>query len=80
MGDVNFHSLRHSYATFAIQAKNNVKTVQANMGHYSAAFTMDTYVSDQDFGKRAEAEDLSRYLQEQISAAKGSNLGSSADG
>ncbi len=50
------------------------------MGHYSAAFTMDTYVSDQDFGKRAEAEDLSRYLQEQISAAKGSNLGSSADG
>jgi hypothetical protein len=34
---------------------------------------------DQDFRKRAKAEDLSRYLQEQISAAKGSDLGSAAD-
>lgn len=79
MDDVNFHSLRHSYATFAIQAGNNVKTVQANMGHYSAAFTMDTYVSDQDSGKRAEAENFSHYIKDQILAVKGSDLGSSAD-
>lgn len=49
------------------------------MGHYSAAFTVDTYVSDQESGKRAEAEDLSSYIKDRILAAKGSDLGSAAD-
>ena len=44
-----FHDLRHSYAVFALEAGDNMKELQAALGHYSAAFTMNTYahVSDQ---------------------------------
>ena len=50
------------------------------MGHYSAAFTMDTYVADLDAGKQSEAEAMSKFLDGLNSAAKGSDLGSTADG
>jgi integrase len=38
-----FHDLRHSYAVAALQSGDDVKTVQANLGHHSAAFTLDQY-------------------------------------
>jgi len=38
-----FHDLRHSYATAALDAGDSMKNVQTNLGHYSSAFTMDTY-------------------------------------
>ena len=38
-----FHDLRHSYAVLALRAGNSIKDVQDSLGHYSAAFTMDTY-------------------------------------
>ena len=38
-----FHDLRHSYAVAALQAGDSVKNVQEQLGHYSSAFTMDTY-------------------------------------
>ena len=41
--DVHFHTLRHTYAITALQAGDNVKTVQQNLGHHTAAFTLDTY-------------------------------------
>lgn len=37
------HSLRHTYASIAIKSGADVKTVQAVMGHASAAETLDTY-------------------------------------
>lgn len=40
---VRFHDLRHTYAVNAIRAGDDVKTVQANMGHATAAFTLDKY-------------------------------------
>ncbi|MEG2650815.1 MAG: site-specific integrase, partial [Eubacterium sp.] len=41
--DLRFHDLRHTYAVASIQAGDDIKTVQENLGHHSAAFTMDTY-------------------------------------
>ena len=38
-----FHDLRHTYATTALANGVNVKDVQETLGHYSAAFTLDTY-------------------------------------
>ncbi len=38
-----FHDLRHSYAINALAAGDNVKSVADNLGHFSAAFTMDVY-------------------------------------
>lgn len=40
---VRFHDLRHTYAVNAIRAGDDVKTVQSNMGHATAAFTLDKY-------------------------------------
>lgn len=55
-----FHDLRHSYAVAALQAGDDIKTVQETLGHHTAAFTLDVYghVSDQmkkDSSKRMES-------------------------
>lgn len=38
-----FHGLRHYYASLLIHHRESVKTVQARLGHASAAETLDTY-------------------------------------
>lgn len=41
--NVRFHDLRHTYAVNAIRAGDDIKSVQGNLGHASAAFTLDRY-------------------------------------
>ncbi len=41
--DVRLHDLRHSYAVASIRSGDDIKTVQGNLGHASAAFTLDVY-------------------------------------
>jgi integrase len=41
--DARFHDLRHTYAVTALQEGDNIKTVQENLGHATAAFTLDVY-------------------------------------
>ena len=40
---VRFHDLRHTYAVNAIRAGDDIKTIQGNLGHSTAAFTLDKY-------------------------------------
>lgn len=40
---LRFHDLRHSYAVFALENGDNIKEIQTTLGHYSSAFTLDTY-------------------------------------
>lgn len=51
-----FHDLRHSYAVFALEAGDNMKEIQAPLGHYSAAFTMNTYAHVSDQARRESAK------------------------
>ncbi len=37
------HALRHYYASLLIRFGESVKTVQARLGHATAAETLDTY-------------------------------------
>jgi len=48
MDTTRFHDLRHSYAVAAIESGIDMKTIQQNLGHHAASFTMDVYghVSD----------------------------------
>ena len=42
MKNVRFHDLRHSYAVVSLKSGDDVKTVQENLGHSTASFTLDT--------------------------------------
>lgn len=53
-----FHDLRHSYAVLALQSGDDVKTVQGNLGHHSAAFTLDVYGHVTDRMRERSAEHL----------------------
>ncbi len=57
--DARFHDLRHTYAVVSLQEGDDVKTVQQNLGHATASFTLDVYghVSEkmkQDSARRME--------------------------
>lgn len=41
--DVRLHDLRHSYAVASLQAGDDIKTLQENLGHHTAAFTLNVY-------------------------------------
>lgn len=41
--DFRFHDLRHTYATISIRSDVDTMTLKENMGHHSAAFTLDVY-------------------------------------
>lgn len=41
--DARFHDLRHSFAVSSLAASDDIKTVQANLGHATAQFTLDVY-------------------------------------
>ena len=43
MPGFKFHGLRHYYASLLIRHGESVKTVQARLGHATAAETLDTY-------------------------------------
>ena len=56
------HSLRHSFGTALNAADNDVKTIQATMGHRSPRVTLETYVHPVDSKKREAVDKLSQLL------------------
>ena len=59
---VRFHDLRHSYAVAAIRSGDDIKTVQGNLGHATAAFTLDVYGHVTDQMKQASAARMESYI------------------
>ena len=41
---VSFHDMRHTFATLALKNGVDVRTLSEMLGHYSAGFTLSTYV------------------------------------
>ncbi len=60
--DARFHDLRHSYAVASIRAGDDIKTVQGNLGHATAAFTLDVYGHVTDQMKQASANRMDDYI------------------
>ncbi len=56
------HDLRHTYVVNAIRAGDDVKTVQTNAGHYSAAFTLDRYAHVTDSMKKESAARMQAFI------------------
>lgn len=59
---VRFHDLRHTFSTLAIQSGVDAKTVAGMLGHYSAAFTLDTYTHVTEQMKRGAAEKIGIFM------------------
>lgn len=57
------HDLRHTYAVSSLQAGDDVKTVQENLGHHSAAFTLDQYGHVTETMKQASAQRMEAFIQ-----------------
>ena len=58
-----FHDLRHTYAVMAIQSGDDIKTVQENLGHATAAFTLDVYGHVTTQMKQASADRMEKFIQ-----------------
>ena len=57
-----FHDLRHSYAVAAIKSGDDIKTVQENLGHATAAFTLDVYGHVTEQMKKESAVRMEQFI------------------
>lgn len=60
--EARFHDLRHSYAVAAIKSGDDIKTVRSNLGHASAAFTLNVYGHVTDEMKRDSAARMDQFI------------------
>ena len=60
--NTRFHDLRHSYAIASIKGGDNIKTVQENLGHATAAFTLDVYGHVTAQMKRESADRMEQFI------------------
>ena len=65
--DARFHDLRHSYAVAAIRSGDDIKTVQGNLGHATASFTLDVYEHVTEQMKEASAARMEEYIKSVLS-------------
>ena len=62
MQTMRFHDLRHSYAAASIKNGDDIKMVQENLGHATAAFTLDVYAHATNQMKKASADRMEQYI------------------
>ncbi len=60
---VRFHDLRHTYAVVSIESGDDIKTVQSNLGHATAAFTLDVYGHVSQKMRQQSADRMERFIQ-----------------
>lgn len=60
IGKTNFHVLRHTYATRAVENGINEKALCENMGHHDVSVTMKYYVHPTDEYKQVFADSIAR--------------------
>lgn len=63
------HDLRHTNATLALLNGDDLKTVQANLGHATAAFTLQRYVHASEEMKRASANRMQDFFESNVKKA-----------
>jgi integrase len=59
--EVNFHTLRHTFATRCVEVGFDIKTLSEILGHSSVKITLDKYVHSSMPLKRSSMEKLCHY-------------------
>ena len=62
LSDARIHDLRHTYAVNCISAGDDIKTVQSNLGHATAAFTLDVYGHFTDDMRSVSAQRMEGFI------------------
>ena len=57
------HDLRHTFAVLSLQNGDDIKTVQENLGHATAAFTLDVYGHVSERMKDDSAKRMQAYIE-----------------
>ena len=57
-----FHELLHSCSVASIMSGDDIKTVQENLGHATAAFTLDRYGHVTEHMKKASSERMEAFI------------------
>lgn len=60
--NLRFHDLRHTYAVTSIHSGDDIKTVQENLGHHTAAFTLDQYGHVTETMQRDSADRMQAFI------------------
>lgn len=60
--NLRFYDLRHTYAVTSIHSSDDIKTVQENLGHHTAAFTLDQYGHVTETMRRDSADRMQAFI------------------
>lgn len=60
--DVNFHALRHTFATRCVEGGMDVKTLSEILGHSSVSITLNTYVHSSLELKKQQIEKVEKFF------------------
>ncbi|MFR6095275.1 MAG: tyrosine-type recombinase/integrase [Dysosmobacter welbionis] len=61
--DARVHDLRHTFAVMSLQEGDDVKTVQSNLGHATASFTLDVYGHVSEKMKKESAARMEAFIE-----------------
>lgn len=60
--DCRIHDLRHTFAVLSLQNGDDIKTLQENLGHATAAFTLDVYGHVSEKMRTESANRMQKYI------------------
>lgn len=63
---VRFHDMRHTFATLSLKSGVDVRTLSETLGHFSAGFTLSTYVHSTPGMKQSAADEIGNTIRNAI--------------
>ena len=63
---VRFHDMRHTFATLSLKSGVDMRTVSETLGHFSAGFTLSTYVHSTPGMKQSAADAIGNTIRNAI--------------
>jgi len=61
---MTFHGLRHTFATMSLQEGIDIRTIQENLGHHNAGFTLNVYANTTQKMKQEATNKIGKLLNE----------------